>query len=323
MTKQVEQKPDGLKAAADRVLDTFYMPKNKVLKSLKKSFKEECEDLPAPLKGAVDAFVSNIESAMHSASVPHSLTHAHTVQRIFDRFHMAERIRALKKVSADGELTVELEREAYVTASAKMREFEKSVEGIAEIRNAVVSSLAELSEVEHLLGAQELLSNTIVMICGAFEAFVSDALTVFLNLTPKLASALLSDDKTKKRFSGRFSIEAVESCGFDVSGSMGNLLLGEHGIGSLSDIKDVFRALFPTHSDLHATMKKDGLWLLWQRRHLLVHKRGLVDAAYLKQTGDKQPVGERLRISASHLEEIFGLVSDAGVQFVRALKSAS
>ncbi|MGA9197675.1 MAG: hypothetical protein WB037_21505, partial [Pseudolabrys sp.] len=202
MTKQVEQKPDGLKAAADRVLDTFYMPKNKVLKSLKKSFKEECEDLPAPLKGAVDAFVSNIESAMHSASVPHSLTHAHTVQRIFDRFHMAERIRALKKVSADGELTVELEREAYVTASAKMREFEKSVEGIAEIRNAVVSSLAELSEVEHLLGAQELLSNTIVMICGAFEAFVSDALTVFLNLTPKLASALLSDDKTKKRFSG-------------------------------------------------------------------------------------------------------------------------
>jgi hypothetical protein len=104
---------------------------------------------------------------------------------------------------------------------------------------------------------------------------------------------------------------------------MGNLLLGEHGIGSLSDIKDVFRTLFPTHSDLHATMKKDGLWLLWQRRHLLVHKRGLVDAAYLKQTGDKQPVGERLRISASHLEEIFGLVSDAGVQFVRALKSAS
>ena len=59
---------------------------------------------------------------------------------------------------------------------------------------------------------------------------------------------------------------------------------------TLSDIKDVFRTLFPTHTDLHATMKKDGLWLLWQRRHLLVHKRGLVDAAYLKQTGDKQPV---------------------------------
>ena len=161
------------------------------------------------------------------------------------------------------------------------------------------------------------------MVWGAFEAFVSDALIVFLNRNPKRASALLSDDKTKKHFSGRVSIEAIESYGFDVSGSMGDLLLGERGIDSLAVIKDVFQTLFPTHSDLHATMKKDGLWLLWQRRHLLVHKRGLVDAAYLKQTGDKQPVGERLRISASYLDEIFGLVSGAGVQFVRALKLAS
>jgi hypothetical protein len=70
-------------------------------------------------------------------------------------------------------------------------------------------------------------------------------------------------------------------------------------------------------------MKKDGLWLLWQRRYVLVHKRGLVDAAYLKRTGDKQSIGARLRISASYLDEIFGLVSDAGAQFVRALRAAS
>ena len=320
MTNQVEQKSDWLKAAADKVFDTFYVPDSEVLKL----FKEECEDLPAPLKGAADAFVSNIDSATRAASIPYTLTQASTAQRKFDRFYAAESIRVLKKVSPDEKVTVELEREAYEKADAKMIEFVDSIEGAAEIRNAIVKSLADLSEnVEFRLGAQELVSNTTVMVWGAFEAFVSDAMTVFLDLNPKLASALLSDSKTKKHFSGRVSIEAIEGYGFDVSGSMGNLLLGERGIDSLAVIKDVFQTLFPTHSDLHATMKKDGLWLLWQRRHLLIHKRGLVDAAYLKQTGDKQPVGERLRISASYLDEILGLVSGAGVQFVRALKSAS
>jgi hypothetical protein len=316
MTDQVEQKPDGLKAATAKVFESFYIPAEVL-----KSFVEECEDLPASLKGSADAFVSNINSATRAASIPYTLTNASTTQRTFDRFHTAERIRA--KPIGESRLTDELEREAYEKSDAKMDKFLKSDAGVAEIVDAVIWSLAKLSEdAEFQLAAQELLSNTTVMVWGAFEAFVSDALTVFLNLNPKLASTLLSDGRTKKHFSEP-SIEAIESCGFDVSGSMGKLLLGERGIDRLPVIKDVFQTLFPTHSDLHATMKKDGLWLLWQRRHLLVHKRGLVDAVYLKQTGDKQPVGARLRISGSYLDEILKLVSDAGVQFVRALKAAS
>jgi hypothetical protein len=65
------------------------------------------------------------------------------------------------------------------------------------------------------------------------------------------------------------------------------------------------------------------LRILEGRRHLLVHKGGLVDQKYLTDTGDKSPLGSRMAISPSDLESYFREVVAAGLKFADAVEGAA
>ena len=221
-------------------------------------------------------------------------------------------------------MTAELEREANEIAMQKFAEFMQTPEGSDWFIRAILEELNSHTKIgEFVIGARELLTNTVVMVWGAFEVFASDILTAYLNYTPEAAGRLLSDDRTKKHYSGRLSPDALEAFNFDVSKSMGTLLLGERGLDSLPVMRGVFQVLFPQFIELHRTAASDELWLLWQRRHLIVHKRGIVDVAYLKKTSDRIALGERLEITGDDVDIAFANVVATATSLARALTSVS
>jgi hypothetical protein len=70
--------------------------------------------------------------------------------------------------------------------------------------------------------------------------------------------------------------------------------------------------------DLHKHLRNPRLWLLQQRRHLIVHRRGVVDKQYLENTGEKIKVGEQLTPTPTEIEEYVRHVCDAALALVKA-----
>jgi len=59
--------------------------------------------------------------------------------------------------------------------------------------------------------------------------------------------------------------------------------------------------------------------MLSQRRHLIVHQRGIVDRRYLENTNDTQQIGERLLVSPDELLGYIVLVQNSGASLLTAL----
>lgn len=88
-------------------------------------------------------------------------------------------------------------------------------------------------------------------------------------------------------------------------GKMGDFLLRERGLESLISIRKVFLAIFPDQDKMNQMLKDELLWKLWHRRHVVVHRRGRIDEAYMRQTGDKrQETGALLNIERDEIDEI-------------------
>jgi len=81
-------------------------------------------------------------------------------------------------------------------------------------------------------------------------------------------------------------------------------------------MRAVFSALFPSANDLREALGHKSLWILNQRRHLIVHKRGVVDQEYLDKTGVDLQVGQQLRVTTSDLEQHLDVVVIVGCKLL-------
>ncbi len=99
---------------------------------------------------------------------------------------------------------------------------------------------------------------------------------------------------------------------------MGNVLIELHDLSDLPTIKDVFGTLFPHTAPLRKALDEGDLWILNQRRHLLVHRRGIVDDEYLDNTKESVAIGSLLSVSPKEIENYFHVVRDAGEEIVTA-----
>jgi hypothetical protein len=159
---------------------------------------------------------------------------------------------------------------------------------------------------------------------GAFESFVSETIRTLVNSKPPLAAVLLSTESTKKHFPSRaVSVEDLANHDFNVAACMGDLLLRDRHLDSLPVIKDVLSAIFPTEDAHRQRLNSPDLWLLWQRRHLIVHRRGVVDSGYLAKTSDTATLGERLCVSARYVESCFSLIVQTAVELMAILQEFS
>ena len=296
--------------------ERFVLP----LDQLWKEFDSMQTSVPPTFRGAALAFRQNIESALTVATIPYIMAYTAVVRTRLNSLSIAERIRAQTAIE-DGEPEEDALRKASLKASARLEEELKDTEAHKRMGDQVVGDLLELVEQPEFDAASyELLLETLVMIWGAFEILATDIVRVVLNADPSTAQKLFSDQDAEKHFPSRgVSIEDLASHDFNVAASMGDLLLTDRHLESLPLIKAVLNAISEKES-LREHLSNPDLWLLGQRRNLIVHRRGVIDAAYLKKTSDKGVVGSRVTIGSDYVEASFVLVVGLAVEILKGLE---
>jgi hypothetical protein len=147
-----------------------------------------------------------------------------------------------------------------------------------------------------------------------------DLFIAFVNRQPKIVLSLMRDERTRRYFQLRdISLDVLAEHGFDLSDNLGSVIVRQKGIDNLAAMRDAYDVLAPGNKAVQTALREDDLWKLNQRRHLIVHRRGVVDAAYLARTGEVLPIGSHLCISPQELARYIELVRGAGCSMLSAL----
>ena len=269
---------------------------------------EECEwfehidtlvaELESDYANMALAFRHNIVTLISTVTIPLTLASSAVYSSIFQRKLSAERIRALKGPPRDEK---ERYNEAYAKAKEWMNEYSPSDDGLREMAIQTTEFLCTaLQQRQFNDAAQHLLEQGVTSVWTAAEMLFRNAFEKELNLNPAKVEALLQDVDLRKNLK-TFSLEDMLRHGFDISKTLGTFLLSQHDFSKLRVARAVLPLLFPRPATLAVALNGDDLWLLNQRRHLFVHRRGIVDAAYLSKTGDSVPIGQPLVITPDTL----------------------
>ena len=265
------------------------------------------------------AFSQNIAAASRVASIPYIMASASEMQQRFYSTLTAERIRIPNFTAGQIGDDSEEEKAAQINAKQKFKTFLETESGTKAIISGVLDRLdASLNDDAFKKAAHDLLSEALVNIWGCFEVFVSDTTIDIVNHNPKFAIDL-ADDASTKRYLQPVSLESLSKSQFDASGSMGDIIFGDH-IDKFATIKAVLSVLFPDDSSLREQFSNTDLWVLSQRRHLIVHKRGVVDEEYLEKTPDRVPLFSRLNVDSFIIDKSLSVVCKAAIALIDATK---
>lgn len=83
-------------------------------------------------------------------------------------------------------------------------------------------------------------------------------------------------------------------------------------------MKVVYRVIAPSDQELMKALGNRELWILNQRRNLIVHRRAIVDEQYLANTGESLQAGQEIVITPQDLDRYLSVTRDAGIELIRA-----
>lgn len=274
--------------------------------------------LPDGLRQIALAFFDSLHGVIRTLSIPFHYTYSQVHSLHWQRFLMAERIRARG---------IENEEEREPTALKIARErFSEYLQG--EGREVVVDDvLARLKELqdepESLAAARELTRQGIVLVWSAVEVLARDSFVFLLNRHPILAEQLLAEQANRKRFSvDRIDWQTLSAYGYDLSENLGTFLISKADLTNVPAIRDAYGAIFPTATELGKRLADRRLWDLCQKRNLIVHRRGIVDQQYLANTGDTLSLGADLWIHPSEVEDLLEAGLHIGTEIISQVANA-
>jgi hypothetical protein len=270
---------------------------------------------PTGIVRIIEAFDHSISAVISTMGIPVALASAAAHSQLWTQVLGAERIRAL---------TIEHDTES---ADSEARTLERAKEHMERHLASGQGRIGE-SMCDFLLGvyddptipraAAELHAQGTVLLWSAFEVLARALFSLCLNSEPRLALKIADNEVTKRLFQLKgLDLALLSQYGFDVSRAMGDILLQAHSLGNLIAIKQVFGAMFPDDSRLRDSLSDRELWILSQRRNLIVHNRGVVDAKYLENTNESLPVGSKLLISPHDVERALDVVCSTGTTLIR------
>lgn len=274
--------------------------------------------LPDGLRQISLAFFVSLQGVIRTLSIPFHYTYSQVHSLHWQRFLMAERIRARG-------IENEEEREPAALKIAKERFAEYlQGEGREIVVDDVLARLKELSdESESLAAARELTRQGVVLVWSALEVLARDSFVFLLNRHSILAEQLLAEQTNRKRFSvDRIDWQTLAGYGYDLSENLGTFLISKADLTSVPAIRDVYGALFPKATELGRKLADRRLWNLCQKRNLIVHRRGIVDQQYLTSTGDSLPLGSDLSVPPSEIEDLLEAGLDIGTEIILEVANA-
>lgn len=271
-----------------------------------------------PTKYFIESVVGGLESTISAGILPYYLVNESVFSRHFSRFYFAEAIRLRAHNSQSKEESRIIENRARKNAQASMNTYVESKDGFKQVCGDIVAELSkslQSSDVQY--AAEELLVQTLISSWSVFESSVRQFIKDWINIDPKRAGLVLSSNELKSYFGKQvIDISVIGEHGFDLTSSMGDLLFRERKLDSLSIIRSVLNALFDD-AGIRDALGAD-MWMLNQRRHLFVHKRGIVDAEYLSRSKDNIGLGERVRVNAADIKQYISAVQNAAIAIINA-----
>lgn len=274
----------------------------------------------APLFEVVAAFCTNIRSVVSTAGIPYTFALEASHRRRHQLLECAAELEATLDGTRAGQGVAGVAELARRDAQERMRDVSASEDGRAALNHEACCLLLDVSKVAELHeAAGQLVLQAAVLTWGAFEVLSRDIFKEHLNRTPSAYAQLVADTDVRKRFElGKIPIERVADFGFDLSAKLGEFLADQNDLTDLGTIKATMLALFPANERLRTALAQRDLWTLFQRRHLIVHRRGIVDRRYLEATGDPLEIRARLAINPQELTRYLGVVVEAAGALVSA-----
>lgn len=256
----------------------------------------DCEaQLAADLAPVCSAFRTSIKSVVSLATLPHFIVMTSVLSEQYLRIITAERIRGLKITSRAPKTEAGKARKATRTAN---RIFDRQLAdgGMERVRQETTRRLSVLVDTQaHQVAAHTLTRQIAVLTWSAFEVLARDALIAHLNTAPSKALMLSQSAPVARKFDlDTIDLELIATHNFNLSRSMGTILEAKFRLDDLASIKTTYKALAPNNAALHDALNSKELWLLAQKRNLIVHRGGIVDRKYLSQTGDTLALGSEL-----------------------------
>lgn len=300
---------------ADLVLEVFLVPRD--FETTAKSLNILIARLPDDLRVVASSFSTNLDGVVKTLSIPYQYTNSHVLSLHWQRIHMAELIRARG-----------IENEAEREPAARKRAQEQmqlhlTGAGHDRIVDDILDRLLSLTEEpDSLAAAQELTRQGAVLTWSAFEVLARDLFVFLLNRKPALSNQLLATSSNRKRFSAdRIDWSVLASYNFDLSARLGSYLISKADLTNMAAIREIYGALFPDAGNLQKALSEQRLWMLHQKRNLIVHKRGVVDQQYMASTGDNRSIGSTLTVTPKEVEDLIDAVIAAGTELIEHVTS--
>lgn len=301
---------------ANRVREVFLVPPSFVEAAA--VLFERVGFLPERRKPIGQAFVENLHGVVRTLSIPFQYTYSQVHGLHWQRILLAERIRARS-------LPNEAERDSTARANATQK-FENFLaeENGGKVAHEVLERLAVLKdETDSLAAARELTRQGVVLMWSAFEVLARDLFVDLLNENPSWVENLLVHLPSRKRFTvDKVDWQTLSSFGFDLSGSLGTLLAQRADLDDIQTIRDAYGGLFPNAINLNQRLSDPRLWHLFQKRNLIVHRRGVVDRLYIEKTGDALALGTQMWVTPADVEDLLAAAIAAGEELVGEVANA-
>jgi len=258
---------------------------------------------------------------VHMLAIPYQMAFASVYRRWLQAFHTAEQIMAQDERGRRSKLA---EQKALKKTYQKLNKKLKSSKGIKEASDQILEELGDdLSRDEVLTAAKELLRQGSVLIWGALEVLARDLFVALLNVKPRLAAELFKDENSKRLFQVKgFNLEVLEQYNYNLSTSMGEILANHNTLDTPSSMKTVFATLLPNKEEIRTAFSDSQIWILFQRRHLVVHRRGVIDAVYLTNTGENLNKGTELTITPKDIDAYFRSILKVGDALIRGVSQS-
>lgn len=283
-------------------------------------------ELTDRVKVVAAAFQENVSAAATTVGIPVTLAWAASMRSHMQRIHAAERIRSLILTAEAKEdaAALDVRRAAWANGSASQRfnEFRTSADGQSHLADDACDFLVETLKFGNLgAAASELLRQGVVLAWSSLEILSRDLFETIVNADPGRALLVLEEPAAKQRLQSKLTLQELAEVGFDLSSSLGSYLSSRQDFSDIRTIKAVLSPALESDARVAAALDDRELWLLCQCRHLIVHRRGVVDARYNEATGEARIVGERLMVAPKALESQLAKVVDAGHALLQAAAS--
>lgn len=152
---------------------------------------------------------------------------------------------------------------------------------------------------------------------ACFEVFCRDFCQLAINKKPDLIDVIRKNSILKDKFNTKnISIEILKEYNYNISNNLGEILIPENDFSNLSILKETLCCIVKD-KQLNKLLNSPDLYYLNQKRHLLVHKKGIIDDYFIKNTIHQGNLGSKLSIKPEDLKNDLRLIIDIAIELTK------